>query len=213
MTTDDGPLDRTLFDRLERLSTPAVADTKHDGVSVLTPAIESVHADCTVTGAVRTVKLDPSALWAPVQTLDEARSGEVIVVDTGGCTDEAIWGELLSTYATAIGVVGMVTNGAVRDIAGIRDLGFPAFARTRTPRGPSGSEEVETNVQVIMGEALIDPGDVLVGDESGVVVIDRDTVDEVITAAEAVAETERAVERQIEEGGSLGDAFESAGMG
>lgn len=213
MSTDDDPIDGTLLDRLERCSTSAIADTRHESVETLDSAITPVHRDCTFAGRVRTVVLDPSALWAPVQTLDTALEDEVVVVDTDDSVEEAIWGELLSTYAAATGVRGMITNGAVRDVAGIRDLGYPVFARTVTPRGPSGREEAGRNVQVTVGGVSIDAGDVLVGDESGVVVIDRDAVEDVTSAAETVARTERDVDRFIDEGRSLERAFEDAGMG
>lgn len=209
MPTNDDPV----LDRLERCSTSAIADTKHEGVETLNSAIRPVHRDCTFAGTVRTVVLDPSALWAPVRTLDTALEGEVVVADTDDGVEEAVWGELLSTYAAAAGVSGMVTNGAVRDVAEVRDLGFPVFARTVTPRGPSGREEEERNVPVTVGGVSIDPGDVLVGDESGVVAIDRNAAEEVASAAETVARTERDVERFIDEGRSLERAFEDAGMG
>ncbi|QLG29450.1 RraA family protein [Halorarum halophilum] len=212
MPTDTKPVESTVLDRLEQCSTSAIADTNHGSVTTLASAIESIHTDGTVAGPVRTVALDPAALSAPVQTLDTARKDEVVVVDAEDSTDEAIWGELLSTYATATDVRGMVTNGAVRDVSGIRDLGFPVFARAVTPRGPSGSEEAERNGQVTVGGALITPGDVLVGDDSGVVVIERAAVEDVTAAAEAIAETERDVDRLIGEGRSLEQAFEDAGM-
>lgn len=213
MSTDPEPLESELLDRLERCSTAAIADTNHEGVRTLAPAIEPVHSDCAFAGTVRTVVLDPAALWAPVQTLDTALEDEVVVVDADDSVDEAIWGELLSTYATECGVRGMVTNGSVRDASGIRDIGFPVFARAVTPRGPSGGEEAGRNVQVTVGGASIDPGDVLVGDESGVVVIECDVVEEVAEAADAVARKEREVDRLIGEGKSLQRAFEDAGMG
>lgn len=213
MGSDTDPIDRTVLDQLKRCSTSAIADTKHERVKALSPDIEPVHTDCAFAGTVRTVSLDPSALWAPVQTLDTALEDEVVVVDADDSVDEAIWGELLSTFATAAGVTGMVTNGAVRDVSGVRDVGFPVFARAVTPRGPSGSEEAGRNVQVTVGGVSIDPGDVAVGDESGVVVIEREAVADVASAAEAIAETEREVDRLIGEGRSLEQAFEDAGMG
>ena len=213
MAPDTEPVDRTVLDQLKQCSTSAIADTKHDSVQTLASAIEPVHTDCAFAGTVRTVSLDPSALWAPVQTLDTALEDEVVVVDADDSVNEAIWGELLSTFATTTGVTGMVTNGAVRDVSGIRDIGFPVFARAVTPRGPSGREEAERNVRVTVGGAPIGPGDVVVGDESGVVVIEREAVEDVASAAEVVAETEREVDRLIGEGRSLEQAFEDAGMG
>lgn len=213
MVTDNEPVDKTILDQLKQFSTAAIADTEHESVKTLAPAIKPVHPDCAFAGTVRTVALDSSALWAPVQTLDTALEDEVVVVDADDSVDEAIWGELLSTHATATGVRGMVTNGAVRDISGIREIGFPVFAQAVTPRGPSGSEETERNVQVTVGGATIDPGDVLVGDESGVIVIDHDAVGVVTSAAEVVVQTEQEVDHSIGEGKSLEQAFEDAGVG
>lgn len=212
MSTDPDPIGSEILDQLERCSPSAIADTNHESVKTLAPAIKPVHSNCAFAGTVRTVVLDPAALWAPVQTLDTALEDEVVVVDADDSVDEAIWGELLSSYAINRGVRGMVTNGSVRDISGIRDIEFPAFARAITPRGPSGDEEAERNVRVTVGGASIDPGDVLVGDESGVVVIERDAAEEVAAAADAVAQKERQVDQLIGEGKSLERAFEDAGM-
>lgn len=212
MPTDTEPLESAVLDRLEQCSTSAVADTNHGGVTTLASVIEPVHTDGAFAGPVRTVALDPASLSAPVRTLDAAREDEVVVVDAGNSTGEAVWGELLSTYAVAAGVRGMVTNGAIRDVSGIRDCGFPVFARAVTPRGPSGSDEAERNGRVTVGGASIAPGDVLVGDDSGAVVVERAAVEEVAAAAEAIAETEREADRLIREGRSLEEAFEDAGM-
>ncbi len=213
MSSDPDPVDPELLARLAACSPAAVADTTHDSVATVAAAIDPVQPNCTFAGTARTVTLDPAALWAPVQTLDTARTAEVIVVDTDDSVEEAIWGELLSRYATAHGVRGLVTNGAVRDLDGIADCGFPVFARSVTPRGPSGHVEDERNVPVTVGGVTITPGDVLVGDRSGVVAIDRDAVDEVTAAAETVVQTERTVDRLIHEGHSLEAAIDEAGMG
>ncbi|MCD2201189.1 RraA family protein [Halobacterium sp. KA-4] len=211
MTKAIEPVDSTVLDRLERCSTAAIADTKHEDVTVMATGIEPVSIDGAVAGPVRTVTLDPTALSAPVQTLDAAHEDELIVVDAGS-TAEAVWGELLSTYAEEVGVRGLVTNGAVRDVGEVRDLGFPIFAGGVTPRGPSSNEEAAQNEQVTVGGALVAPGDVVVGDDTGVVVIEHDVVEEVAAAAEAIAETEREVERLIGERRSLEEAFEVAGL-
>lgn len=212
MVPDTDPVEPSVLDQLTQCSPAAIADTKHESVTVLSSTLQPTHSDCTFAGTARTVTLDPNALWAPVQTLDAAVADEVIVVDATASVDEAIWGELLSQYATEVGLRGLVTNGAVRDVSGIRDIGFPVFARAVTPQGPSGETEREHNVEVTVGDATIAPGDVLVGDESGVVVIARDAVTEVADAAAGIVQTERDVEQLISDGYSLGDAFDAAGM-
>lgn len=207
MTEDIPPIDDELLERSERLSSGEIADTKLDSVTVLRADIGALHTDCSVVGPVRTAMLDPSALCAPVGTLEDADEGEVVVIDTDGCIDEAVWGDLLSAYAIERGVGGIVTNGAMRDVSGVRELGFPAFARELTPRGPTGSEEAERNVPVTVGGASIQPGDILVGDETGVVVIERDAAEDVLAAAEDVAEMERDIREHVDGGGALEDAL------
>ena len=207
MTTGSDTIDESVVERFEHVSSGEVADTKLDAVSVLGPDIDPVHTDCEVVGTARTVTLDPSALCAPVTTLEKAHEGEVIVVDADDRIDEAVWGELLSRYAAATGVRGVITNGAIRDVTGIRDLGFPTFAKGRTPRGPSGSEPAERAVPVTVGGSSIEPGDILVGDETGVVVVKRDDATDVIEAAEEVAETEQGVRQKLDEGETLENAL------
>lgn len=212
MTTEFEQPDGELIERLQRLSTPNIADTNHESVQVISDPITPLHSACEFVGAARTVRLYPNALWIPLRTLENTCEGEVVVIDTDDCISEAIWGELLSTYADRKGSVGMVTNGAVRDIAAIRDLSYPIFARAHVPRGPSGTEEDAMNVTVTIGEATIDPGDVLVGDEDGIVVLRRGAVNEIIEAAENVDEKEREVKQRIKQGEDLDRILESVGM-
>jgi regulator of RNase E activity RraA len=209
MTIACGPLQEESIDRLARLSPAALSDANDDGVQVL-QRVDAVHANCTLVGTARTVRLDPDGLVAPIETLGRARSGEVIVIDAGDVS-EAVWGELLSTYAERNGVVGVVTNGAVRDVSRIRERSFPVFARAHTPRGPSGSEEDESDVPVTVDGVDIEPGDVLVGDEDGVAVVRRDVLEEAIEAAERVEADERAVRERIERGDDADRAFEPLG--
>jgi regulator of RNase E activity RraA len=212
MATDLEPLDDERTERLGHLSAAAIADAGHEGATVLSSAIAPLHTDCTFVGTARTSRLDPSGLWVPLRTLMDARTGEVVVVDAADEVSEAVWGELLSRYAEREGVVGLVTNGAVRDVAEIRALSYPVFAQGRTPRGPSGSGEAAVDVPVTVGGATIEPGDVLVGDETGVVTIRRDAVAAVIDAAERVEATEREVQRRIDEGEPLDRILEDVGM-
>lgn len=196
-----------ITDRFKRVSSGEVADTKLDPVSVLNSNIGAIHPHCSVVGTARTVTLDPSTLCAPIEALENAQEGDIIVIDAGGCVDEAVWGELLSRYAAAIGLKGVITNGAIRDVAGIRGLKFPVFAKGRTPSGPSGSKEARHNVPVTVGGSLIEPNDILVGDQTGIVTIKQEDAKDVIEAAEEVAEMEQDVRRQIDQGESLRDAL------
>lgn len=212
MATRADPVDETVLEGFRELSSAVVADTKRDDVAVLDGSIRAVHRDCSVVGTARTTRVDPAAIWPPVETVVNADAGEVLVVDAGGAVREAVWGELLSTYARESGVAGMITDGAVRDIADIRELGFPVFASARTPRGPSGDGEVEADVPVAVGGTLVEPGDVVIGDETGATVVEPENAREVLEEARAIEETEREVRGHLEDGLALDDAMERAGM-
>ncbi|MFC6614402.1 RraA family protein [Halopenitus salinus] len=212
MTTDVDPVDETVLEGFRDLSSAVVADTKREDVAVLEGSIRAIHRDCSLVGTAKTTRVDPEAIWPPVESVVDADPGEVLVVDAGGAVREAVWGELLSTYAKESGVVGMITDGAVRDIADIRELEFPVFAPARTPRGPSGDGEVEADVPVAVGGTLVSPGDVVIGDETGVTVVDPENADAVLEEAQAIEETEGAVREHVENGVSLADAMNRAGM-
>lgn len=198
--------------RLEQLSTPALADCGHDAVEVLDATIKPIHQACEFVGIARTVRLYPDALWIPLEALEAAGAGDVIVVDAGGQIDEAVWGNLLSTYAAQVGIRAVVTNGAVRDVREVRDSGFPAFARETVPTGPSGEAEAEVGIPVTIDGVSIPAGRILVGDEDGIVVIERESLEEVVTAAEGVIETEADVIHRLKQGESLRASMEGAEM-
>lgn len=142
--------------------------------------------------------------WAkPVEAIDRAGPGDVLVVDAGGGTT-AIWGELASWSAHGRGISGVVIDGAARDIDAILELGFPVFSRNVSPNAgePKGHGEIGT--EVVVGGQKVRPGDWIVGDASGVVVIPRDRAAEIANRALDVLEHENRVREEIRRGSTLG---------
>lgn len=120
--------------------------------------------------------------------MDIARPGDVIVIDAGGFTERAIFGELMATYCKTRGIAGMVCDGAIRDRRALAEMEhFAVYARAATPNGPYKNGPGEINVPVILGGKLVRPGDIIAGDDDGIVIIPPEI-------AEAVAEEARAVE-------------------
>lgn len=146
---------------------------------------------------VRTVRGDNLMVH---KAIDIARPGDVIVVDAGGVTTQAIIGEIMSNHAASRGVAGMVIDGAIRDADALRASTFPVYARGVTHRGPYKNGPGEINVPVAIGGAVVNPGDIIVGDDDGLLALPQDIAPGVIKLAKVQAAEEAAVLKAISKG-------------
>lgn len=134
--------------------------------------------------------------------MDLAQPGDVIVIDAGGYTNRAIFGELMATYCKARGICGIVCDGAIRDCSGLAALeNFPVYARAASPNGPYKNGPGEINLPVVIGGKLVHPGDIVVGDEDGVLFIDPDEAVNLAKASAAVETKESGIMKDILEKG------------
>ncbi|MDR3206531.1 MAG: orotidine 5'-phosphate decarboxylase, partial [Candidatus Methanoplasma sp.] len=141
--------------------------------------------------------------WAkPVEAIDRARPGDVIVVDAGG-SPVAVWGELASNSAMVAGVKGVVIDGAIRDIDGIIDLGFPAFARSVVPCAGEPKGYGGIGMEITVGGQIVRTGDWIVGDENGLMVIPKELAVEVANRTADVSEREERTREEIRRGSTL----------
>lgn len=133
---------------------------------------------------------------------DLAEPGDVIVVAAGGVTEQACFGDMTATGWQAKGIEGAVIDGAARDVARLQALGFPAFAREVTPRNyhyPAGVEHGAVNLPVVCAGVLVEPGDIVVGDDDGVVVLPRRIAAEIVAAASTFLEAENGARAMLKE--------------
>lgn len=122
--------------------------------------------------------------------MDMANPGDVIVIDAGGFTDRAIFGELMATYCKTRGIQGIICDGAIRDRGALSTMeGFHVYARAATPNGPYKNGPGEINVPVSIGGKLVYPGDIVVADDDGILFIRP-------SEAEALAQATQAVEQK-----------------
>lgn len=119
------------------------------------------------------------------QALDMAQPGDVIVLDADGCANRALAGEIMMTMAYKKGIAGVVTDGYFRDLDGLKNLPMPVFARGVVPQGPYKNGPGEINTPISCGGQVVFPGDVIVGDMDGLVVIHRQDALEIAKAAQA----------------------------
>lgn len=135
--------------------------------------------------------------------MDLAKPGDVIVIDAGGFTDRAIFGELMATYCKTRGICGIVCDGAVRDSGTLAEMeDFPVYACGVTPNGPYKNGPGEIGVSVTVGGRVIHPGDIIVGDDDGVLAIDPADAERLADAAAAVVKKEEGILRHILEDGT-----------
>ncbi len=149
-------------------------------------------------GTAFTVRTPPGEHFSVRGAALAAGPGDVVVVDGGGCTDAALWGDILARVGLARGLAGLVVDGAVRDAEEIERLGFPVFAASVVPSGPRGKQTPgETGARITCGGVEVAPGDYVYGDRDGVVVIPRAEHEEVLTRAKAREEAEAEILREL----------------
>ena len=131
-------------------------------------------------GVACTVKVPSGDNLVAQMALDYAKPGDIIVIDGGGYKDRALVGGMMLTYAEEMGLGGFIVNGAVRDLDDIAKSKLPVFAIASTPTGPDRDGPGEVNVPVVCGGQVVMPGDIVVGDSDGIVVIPKNDAEEVL---------------------------------
>jgi len=135
--------------------------------------------------------------------IDQAKEGDVIVVDGGGFENRALCGEIMASYAAKRKLAGFVIYGAIRDRVELSQMSFPVFAKSSCPNGPYKNGPGEINVPVNIDGRIINPGDILIGDGNGLVSFAPEDAEEIYKKACAVMEKESHMMREIEEKGVL----------
>lgn len=144
-----------------------------------------------------------------IAAVDALSPRSVAVIAAGGDCSAALWGELLASRAVARGAVGVIVDGAVRDLAGLTEMGFSTFAKRLSAMDARGRLSVVTHdVPVRCGGVLVEPGDVVLGDLDGVVVVPSAVVGETIGLAEAKRASELEAQGMLEQGVSVAEVYD-----
>lgn len=193
-------IDQSIIDGCRIIATSVLGDVM-GRMRVMNYAIKPVNEPGVhMAGSALTVRTHPSDNLLVHKAMDIARPGDIIVIDASGDTEHAMIGEIMSFYAKTKGICGFVIDGAVRDRLGIAKLGLPVFAKGTTPRGPYKEGPGEINTVISCGNVPVSPGDIIVGDDDGVVVIPRDEARVVLEKALELAAKEEETMRSIGQG-------------
>ena len=190
--------------RIARIPTAILSDAL-GRLGTMAAAIKPVIPGMQLTGIAHTVRCYPGDYLTLLKALAEAREGEVLVADGGGVPEAALLGTLMAIEARRKGLRGFVIDGAVRDLRGLKQVGVPVFARAVTPRVGTAEHLQQTQVPIICGGAPVQPGDVVRGDEDGIVVIPGKRVREVVLRAQEITRHEAQVMRKLKHGRPLAE--------
>jgi regulator of RNase E activity RraA len=168
-------------------------------------SVKPVGPGMKVAGSALTVRIRACDNLVIYKALELAQPGDVLVIATSSFEGAATWGDLTSMIGKAKGMAGTVTDGMVRDVEGICQVGLPVFARGSTPNSPFKDGQGEVNFPVTCGGITVRPGDILVGDGDGVVVIPREDWDEVLAGLAKIAEKESQTVANIQAGKLIPD--------
>ena len=195
-----------LYQAFAKASTPNIADAQHKR-GVMSGILPHIAHGQRMVGRALTVQTAKGDWAKPVEAIDRAKGGEVIVIDAGG-SDIAVWGELASISAKLKGVRGVVIDGAARDIETILDIEFPCFSKFVVPHAGEPKGYGGIGHEIVCGGQVVRTGDWIVGDENGVIVIPQEGAVEVANRAVDVFERENRIREEIRRGGTLSSVQE-----
>lgn len=140
--------------------------------------------DATLIGPALTVKCYPGDNLMVHKALDLARPGDVIVIDASKSDTAAVIGDLVANKARHLGIAGFIVDGLIRDLPGVRECGLPIYAKGVTPFGPLHRGPGEINFPISAGGIVVNPGDIVTADSSGVTVVPKWAAEDILTRLE-----------------------------
>jgi 4-hydroxy-4-methyl-2-oxoglutarate aldolase len=191
--------DKGLVDVLSGLPTGNLCNA-HSGVRAMNAAIVPLYQGAKLAGPARTAAIVPGHNAGIHRALARAKPGQVLVVDGGGSRLYGPFGDILASACKLKGITGLVIDSTIRDVAEIRAMNFPVFCLGANPSATQKTDPGEIDVPVVCAGVRVAPGDYIVGDADGVVVIQQDIAREVARSALAIVNREEEIRAELREG-------------
>ncbi len=202
--------DEKYRERFKRLATTNLSDALDKvGIKGAVIGIRPMFDCPKIVGRAVTIKITAAGMTKSkyhigVRAIDAASPGDVIIIDNRGDINNNCWGEILSMAAKMKGVSGVVVDGAVRDVDACREFGFPIYAKGVVPLTARGRVMEESfNEMIRIGDIQVRPGDIVMADINGVVIIPEEKIDEVLETAEDILKKEEAMIEELRKGVSI----------
>ena len=170
---------KEIIEQFLQFQTPDISDILNR-LYAMNTGIRNLSNNKSMCGPACTVKVFPGDNLMVHKALDVAKPGDIVVIDAGGSTDNAVLGDLVTSKAKHRGIAAFVIDGLIRDLPDVREVGLPVFARGETPIGPLHRGPGEINYPVSCGGIVVNPGDIIVGDETGIVVVRQEFAEETL---------------------------------
>ncbi len=195
-------LTKEILEKLQKLPTGNVADsnTSAPRQGVMDSGIKPLDPKSHVVGRAVTARCYPGDNLALHQAIYTAQAGDVLVLDCHGYTEAGHFGDIMALACQVRGIAGVVIDGSCRDAEDIKALGLPVFVRALNPSGTVKKSLGEVNVPVNCGGIRVNPGDIILGDCDGVVVVPQEFEDEVFAKAQAKFDKEQHIVEQLKAG-------------
>jgi 4-hydroxy-4-methyl-2-oxoglutarate aldolase len=185
--------------RYEKLSVATVHEAQ-GRVGLLSPEIRPIKAGLKLVGRAVTVFATPGDNVMIHVAMEQCEPGDVMVVAVNSRSECGYFGDLLATLMQARGIAGLVIDSGVRDLADLRQMGIPVFSRCISAQGTVKETLGDVNVPVVCGGQVINPSDLIIGDDDGVVVVRRHELDSVAQKSEAREDKEAAIRAKYRDG-------------
>ena len=195
-------LTKEVLEKLQKLPTGNVADSNTSAPSqgVMDSGIKPLDPKSHVVGRAVTARCYPGDNLALHQAIYTAEAGDVLILDCHGYTEAGHFGDIMALACQVRGIAGVVIDGSCRDAEDIKALGLPVFVRALNPSGTVKKSLGEVNVPVNCGGIRVNPGDIILGDCDGVVVVPQEFEDEVFAKAQEKFDKEQHIVEQLKAG-------------
>ena len=190
--------DARIIETLRQIALPLLSDNLHRGTGSV--GLRPYHRPAPMAGTAVTVRCRGGDNLTTLRAFDFCRPGDVLVIDAGGDVTNAVLGGIMSLGAAMLGLAGLVVDGAIRDVAEISERDFPVYARGVNHRGPYKNGPGEINVPVSIGGMVVQPGDIIVGDQDGLLAFAAADAPDLIEKALAQKKKEDQAMKEIREG-------------